>query len=89
MGANIQVDGKVAVIEGVHQLTGVTVKRLTSERARQWLLRECSQPVKTTVENVQYIDRGYENIVEKLTELGADIRRVTVDDEKDIEVHAG
>ena len=34
----------------------------------------------TTVENIQYIDRGYENVVEKLSALGADIRRVEVKD---------
>lgn len=89
MGANIQVDGKVAVIEGVHQLTGVTVKALDLRAGAAMVIAGMLATGETTVENVQYIDRGYEDIVEKLTELGADIRRVTVDDEKDIEVHAG
>lgn len=89
MGANIQVDGKVAVIEGVPQLTGVTVKALDLRAGAAMVIAGMLATGETTVENVQYIDRGYEDIVEKLTELGADIRRVTVDDEKDIEVHAG
>lgn len=89
MGANIQVDGKVAVIEGVPQLTGVTVKALDLRAGAAMVIAGMLAAGETTVENVKYIDRGYEDIVEKLTELGADIRRVTVDDEKDIEVHAG
>lgn len=78
MGANIQVDGKIAVIEGVERLTGVKVKATDLRAGAAMLIAGMIANGETTVENIQYIDRGYENVVEKLTALGADIKRVQV-----------
>ncbi len=82
MGANIQVDGKVAVIEGVNSLAGCEVKATDLRAGAALIIAGMVGEGVTTVENIQYIDRGYENVVEKLTALGADIKRVEVKDEK-------
>ena len=79
MGANIQVDGKVAVIEGVDSLTGVNVKATDLRAGAAMLIAGMTASGTTTIENIEYIDRGYEEVVEKLSSLGADIRRVKDD----------
>ena len=78
MGAQISVDGKLAVIEGVDHLDAAPVKA-TDLRAGAALVIAglCANGV-TQIENVQQIERGYENIEGKLRNLGADIRRVHV-----------
>ena len=80
MGANISVDGKMAVIEGVSRLTGARV-RATDLRAGAALVIAglCAEGI-TEIENIEYIERGYEGIVEKLRGVGADIRKVTLPD---------
>lgn len=79
MGANIQVDGKIAVIEGVDHLTGVKVKSTDLRAGAAMIIAGLVAQGQTVVEKTQYVDRGYENIVEKLSALGADIRRVPAD----------
>lgn len=79
MGANIQVDGKIAVIEGVDHLTGVKVKATDLRAGVAMIIAGLVAQGQTVVEKTQYVDRGYENIVEKLSALGADIRRVPAD----------
>lgn len=80
MGANISVDGKMAVIEGVPRLTGARV-RATDLRAGAALVIAglCAEGV-TEIENIEFIERGYECIVEKLRGVGADIQKVLVPD---------
>ena len=80
MGANIQVDGKVAVIEGVKRLTGCEVKATDLRAGAALIIAGLVSDGVTTVENIQYIDRGYEDVVAKFTALGADIKRVQVKD---------
>lgn len=80
MGANIQVDGKVAVIEGVHSLTGVTVKATDLRAGAAMIIAGMVADGTTVVEDIQYIDRGYEDVVAKFNALGADIKRVEVAD---------
>ena len=76
MGAQISVDGKLAVVEGVDHLDGAPVKA-TDLRAGAALIIAglCARGV-TQVENIEQIQRGYEDIEEKLRNLGGDIRRV-------------
>lgn len=78
MGAQISVDGKLAVIEGIDHLDAAPVKA-TDLRAGAALVIAglCAQGV-TQIENIQQIERGYENIEVKLRNLGADIRRVHI-----------
>jgi len=80
LGCNITVDGRVAVIEGHKNLTGAEVNA-TDLRAGAALIIGglCAQGI-TDIGNVKYIDRGYQSIEEKLTALGADIKRVARND---------
>ena len=80
MGANIQVDGKVAVIEGVEQLTGAPVRALDLRAGAAMLIAGLMADGCTEVEDIHHIERGYSDLVEKLNRLGADIRKVTCSD---------
>lgn len=79
MGAKIQVDGKVAIITGTEKLKGCPVSATDLRAGAALVLAGLAADGTTTVGNIKYIERGYENIVEKLTALGADIKR---EDEK-------
>ena len=83
MGTNISVEGKVAVIEGSEgkPLLGAPVRALDLRAGAALVLAGLVAEGKTTIENIQYIDRGYEDIVGKLKKLGADINRVILPDE--------
>ena len=81
MGAKIQVDGKVAIIEGVSELTGAKVRSCDLRAGAAMVIAGLAAKGVTEVEEIAYIERGYDNIVEKLQGLGADIRRVTVSEE--------
>ena len=80
MGAKIQVDGKVAVVEGIPQLKGAPVKA-TDLRAGAALLQAalCAQGT-SQLEDIHYIERGYEDIIPKLQNLGANIKKVSTPD---------
>lgn len=75
MGAKITVNGSVAVIEGGHALTGADVKSTDLRAGAGMVIAALCANGTTEVLNVYHIDRGYENIIEKLTSLGADIKR--------------
>lgn len=75
MGASIQVDGKVAVIEGVPRLAGCEVKAMDLRAGAAMIIAGLVADGTTTVENIQYIDRGYEDVVAKFASLGAHIKR--------------
>ncbi len=73
MGAQITVDGKMAIIEGVGKLKGAPVKALDLRAGAAMVIAGLIAEGTTQVENIQYIERGYETIVDKLASLGADI----------------
>ena len=78
LGARISVEDRLAVIEGVDHLTGAIVKATDLRAGVAMLIAGlCARGV-TQVEDIQYIERGYEDIVGKLRSLGADIRRTAV-----------
>ena len=80
MGAKIQVDGKVAVVEGVSQLSGAPVKA-TDLRAGAALLQAALCAHGTSVlEDIHYVERGYEDIIPKLQSLGANIKKINTPD---------
>ena len=81
MGANIQVDGKVAVVEGVERLTGAPVKALDLRAGAAMLIAGLMADGITEVEEIHDIERGYSSLVDKLRSLGADIRKVSYDDD--------
>ena len=69
----ITVDGKMAIIEGVGKLKGAPVKALDLRAGAAMVIAGLIAEGTTQVENIQYIERGYETIVDKLASLGADI----------------
>ncbi|MGI5855327.1 MAG: UDP-N-acetylglucosamine 1-carboxyvinyltransferase [Candidatus Merdivicinus sp.] len=78
MGADISVDGRVAVVEGTGRLMGAPV-RATDLRAGVALVIAGLAAVGTTeVEDIYHVERGYEELENKLRALGADIRKISV-----------
>ena len=80
MGANIQVDGKVAVVEGVAGLTAAPVKATDLRAGAAMLIAGLIAQGTTEIEEIYHIERGYEHIVEKLNSLGANIIKIDVPD---------
>ncbi len=78
MGANAQVDGKVAVIEGVDKLIGAPVKATDLRAGAAMLIAGLIADGKTEIEDIYHIERGYEELEEKLRMLGADIKKTNV-----------
>ena len=73
LGAKITVDGKVAVIEGVKQLTGAPMSACDLRAGAAMIVAGLAASGVTEIDQVHYIERGYQNIVQKLAKLGADI----------------
>lgn len=82
MGAKITVDGKLAVIEGVENLSGSPVKAYDLRAGAAMVIAGLIANGTTEVEEITNIERGYENIVEKFVALGADMKRVVFPDEQ-------
>ena len=73
MGANISVDGRLAVITGVEKLIGSSVKSVDLRAGAAMIIAGLTAEGTTYIENISHILRGYENIVEKFSILGASI----------------
>ena len=78
MGANIQVDGQVAVIEGVKELRPAPLRATDLRAGAAMVVAALAANGVSEIDETIHIERGYENIVEKLQLLGADIRRVEI-----------
>ena len=78
MGADIQVDGKMAVITGVKSLNSAPVKAVDLRAGAAMIIAGLMAKGQTEIENIVHIDRGYEEVVEKFSALGADIKRVPI-----------
>lgn len=76
MGANINISGKTALVSGVEKLHGTTVKAHDLRAGAALVIAGLLAEGTTIVEDIHYVERGYENLIEKLTALGADIRRI-------------
>ena len=81
MGANIQVNGKIAVIEGVKALTGAPVCACDLRAGAAMIVAGLAANGVTEVDQIYHIERGYEDIVGKLQKLGADIQAVPIPDD--------
>lgn len=75
MGANIKVEGRIAVVEGVKGLTSAKVSASDLRAGASLVIAGLMAEGETEIENVHYIDRGYENLEAKLIGLGANVRR--------------
>jgi UDP-N-acetylglucosamine 1-carboxyvinyltransferase len=82
MGAEIQVDGRVAVVEGGKRLSGAPVMACDLRAGAAMVIAGMCAAGTTVVEDVRFIERGYENFVGKLNALGADIRIVDEPEER-------
>ncbi len=75
-GAKIHVEGRMAVVEGVHRLNGANVRATDLRGGSAMILAGLQARGTTEVTEIYHIDRGYENPEKTLSELGADIKRV-------------
>ena len=78
MGANIQVDGQVAVIEGIKELRPAPLRATDLRAGAAMVVAALAANGVSEIDETIHIERGYENIVEKLQQIGADIRRVEI-----------
>ena len=76
LGANIEISGNAAVVKGVAQLDGATVMATDLRASASLVIAGLVARGETVVERIYHLDRGYECIEEKLSQLGARIKRV-------------
>jgi UDP-N-acetylglucosamine 1-carboxyvinyltransferase len=76
LGAKIQVDGKVALIEGVPRLSGATVMATDLRASASLVIAALVAEGQTVVDRIYHLDRGYDHMETKLRGLGADIERI-------------
>ena len=77
LGANIQIDGKVSVVQGVKQLSGAIVMATDLRASASLVIAGLVAQGQTTVDRIYHLDRGYDQMEMKLRSLGADIERVS------------
>ena len=76
LGANIQIDGKVSVVEGVERLSGATVMATDLRASASLVIAGLVAEGETVVDRIYHLDRGYDQMEAKLRGLGADIERI-------------
>ena len=76
MGADIQISGKTAIVTGCEKLYGATVCANDLRAGAALVIAGLAAEGTTWVKNIHYVERGYERLIEKLTALGARIRRI-------------
>jgi UDP-N-acetylglucosamine 1-carboxyvinyltransferase len=77
MGANIKVEGRVAIIDGVKKLTGAVVKATDLRAGAAMVIAGLIAEGTTEITSIEHIDRGYPHIEDKFKQLGAEIRRIS------------
>lgn len=81
MGANIRVEGKLAIVDGVDHLLGAHVKATDLRAGAAMIIAGLMADGVTEITDIYHIDRGYESFEDKFVALGGDIQRVTVVDD--------
>jgi UDP-N-acetylglucosamine 1-carboxyvinyltransferase len=76
MGADVHVDGRVAIVRGVDRLSSASVMATDLRASASLVLAGLVAEGRTEVLRVYHLDRGYERIEEKLSAVGADIERI-------------
>jgi UDP-N-acetylglucosamine 1-carboxyvinyltransferase len=76
LGANIEVEGHTALIQGVPGLSGATVMATDLRASASLVIAGLVAQGETTVDRIYHLDRGYDRMEEKLRAVGADIERV-------------
>ncbi len=77
LGANIAIDGNIATVRGVENLTAAKVMATDLRASASLVIAALKAEGSTTIERIYHLDRGYENIEEKLTGLGAIVKRIS------------
>ncbi|MDP3874629.1 MAG: UDP-N-acetylglucosamine 1-carboxyvinyltransferase [Methyloversatilis sp.] len=77
LGADIRIDGNTAVVQGVAQLDGATVMATDLRASAGLIIAGLVARGETVIERIYHLDRGYERIEQKLTALGATVRRLS------------
>lgn len=80
MGAQISVDGKLAVVEGVDHLDAAPVKAMDLRAGAAMIIAALCAQGTTQIEDIKHIERGYEDVENKFRSLGADIKRIHIPD---------
>jgi UDP-N-acetylglucosamine 1-carboxyvinyltransferase len=80
MGTRIRVEGRTAIIQGVEQLSGAPVQATDLRAGAALIVAGLAAEGETEVAGMEHVERGYERCVEKLADLGADVRRPGLDD---------
>jgi UDP-N-acetylglucosamine 1-carboxyvinyltransferase len=75
LGADIQIDGNTAMVRGVAKLEGATVMATDLRASAGLVLAGLVAEGETTIERIYHLDRGYEHLEQKLSQLGAKVRR--------------
>ena len=89
MGAHIQVEGKAAVIDGVKELHGCEVRACDLRAGAAMLIAALAARGISEITNVQYIERGYEDVIGKIRAIGGRIRAVEIPEEEPVISSAG
>ena len=76
MGAEILINGKTAIVTGQERLRGANVTARDLRAGAALIIAGLAAEGTTKLKNIHFVERGYENIIEKFTALGADIQRV-------------
>ena len=84
MGAQIQVDGNLAIIEGVDHLSGAQIEACDLRAGAAMIIAALAAYGTSEITGVQYIERGYESVIEKFRKLGGNITSVEVPDEDEV-----
>ena len=82
MGADISVDGNVAMVKGVKKLHGAKVMATDLRAGAGLIIAALAAEGETEIYGTQHIDRGYENLLGKLCAIGAEITRVAITEEE-------
>lgn len=85
MGANIKVEGNVAIVEGVENFTGASISAPDLRAGAALVVAGLVAEGYTTVDSIQYIERGYECFEDKMTALGAYMEKIPVDDDRAVQ----
>ncbi len=80
MGANVSVDGRIALIEGVEEFKAAPLSACDLRAGAALVMAALATNGTSEIDNIKYIERGYEDFVGKLRALGADIKKITVPD---------
>jgi UDP-N-acetylglucosamine 1-carboxyvinyltransferase len=76
LGANIQIDGHTAVVQGVPRLSGATVMATDLRASASLVIAGLVAEGETVVDRIYHLDRGYDRMEDKLRGVGADIERL-------------